>query len=61
MPEGVEDIELLIGVYSSEAGANAAIERVKNQPGFVGFDEGFRAHPYKLNTDSWAQGFKIVK
>jgi hypothetical protein len=39
MPEGEEDVELLIGVYSSEA---EAIERVKNKRGFGEFQEGFQ-------------------
>jgi hypothetical protein len=41
MPEGAKDIELLIGVYSSEAEAKAAIERVKNERGFAGFENSF--------------------
>ena len=57
MPEGVDDIELLIGVYSSDAEARAAIERVKDQPGFVQFHEGFRIYPYRLDQDSWTEGF----
>jgi homoserine kinase type II len=57
MPEGDEDIELLIGVYSSEAEASAAIERVKNKPGFVDFQEGFHIYRSQLNQDSWTEGF----
>jgi len=36
-PEGEEDVELLIGVYSSETEARAAIERVKDKLGFADF------------------------
>ena len=41
MPEGEDDIELLIGVYSSDAEARAAIERMKDKPGFAEFPQGF--------------------
>ena len=57
MPEGEEDIELLIGVYSSETEAKAAIERVKGQPGFIEFPEGFNIHPSRLDEDGWTEGF----
>ena len=59
MPEGEEDIELLIGVYSSETEARAAIERVKNERGFAEFQEGFQICPYQLNLDHWTRGFII--
>ncbi|HTD21515.1 MAG TPA: hypothetical protein VK738_02610 [Terriglobales bacterium] len=54
-----DDCELLIGVYSSESEAKAAIERVKDQPGFVEFLEGFQIHPYQLDRDSWTKGFIV--
>jgi hypothetical protein len=59
MPTGVEDIELLIGVYSSNAEANAAIARVKDEKGFSDFQEGFQIHPYQLDRDSWTTGFIV--
>jgi hypothetical protein len=59
MSEGLEDIELLIGVYSSEIEAKAAIERVRDQRGFVEFQQGFEIHPYVLDTDSWREGFIV--
>jgi len=57
MPEGEEDIELLIGVYSSKAEARAAIEGVKDKRGFADFREGFQICPYELNRDHWTEGF----
>jgi len=42
MPEGEDDIELLIGVYSSNDEARAAIERMKDKPGFAIVGAGFR-------------------
>ena len=59
MPKGVEDIELLVGVYSSEADAKAAVGRVKDKRGFVEFQKGFQIHPYQLNRDSWTEGFIV--
>ena len=59
MPDGQEDIELLIGVYASEDEARAAIDRVKNKRGFVEYQDGFQICPYQLNRDHWAEGFII--
>ena len=55
--EGFEDLELLIGVYDSEAAAKAAIDRVRDKPGFVDFSEGFQIARYQLGQDSWKEGF----
>jgi hypothetical protein len=52
-------VELLIGVYSTEAEAKAAIERVKHGRGFAEFQQGFQISPYQLNRDHWDQGFVI--
>ena len=59
MPNGVEDIELLIGAYSSNEEANAAIARVKDEKGFSDFQEGFQIHPHELDRDSWTKGFIV--
>jgi homoserine kinase type II len=56
-PAGEEDTELLIGVYSSEQEAKFAIQRLKDQPGFVDFMEGFQICPYELDRDHWTEGF----
>ena len=55
-PEG-EDTELLIGVYRTEEATKAAISRLKDQPGFRDYPQGFAAHEYKLDQDHWTQGF----
>jgi hypothetical protein len=49
----------LIGVYSSESEANAAVGRVRSQPGFKNEPEGFILDRYELNKDQWAEGFVI--
>ena len=52
-----EDTELLIGVYRTEEAAKAAIGRVKDQPGFRDYPQGFTAYEHKLDQDGWRQGF----
>jgi hypothetical protein len=52
-----EDTELLIGAYQTEQDAAAAIERLRNKPGFRDFPQGFKAEPYELNKDHWTEGF----
>lgn len=59
MPEGEEDIEILIGVYSSKQEASAAIERMKDKPGFGDFPQGFEVCPYTLDHDHWTEGFVL--
>jgi hypothetical protein len=51
------DVELLIGVYEVESDARAAIDRLKNKPGFIDFPEGFQIHSRELGQDSWEEGF----
>jgi hypothetical protein len=52
-----EDIELLIGMYETEADAKAAIDRVAAKHGFVDFPDGFQIHGYELGRDGWVDGF----
>jgi hypothetical protein len=54
---GGEDDEKLIGVYRQAADAKAAIERLRNKPGFVTCPEGFQICSYELNRDHWTEGF----
>jgi homoserine kinase type II len=57
--EDSEDTELLIGVYRTEDDAHAAIQRLKDQPGFREYPKGFKAYEYVLGRDSWAEGFVL--
>ena len=57
---GDEDTDLLIGAYRTAESAKAAIERVKDQPGFRDYPQGFAAHEYPLDQDHWTQGFVRV-
>ena len=54
-----EDTGLLIGAYSSEAEAKAAIQRLKYMPGFANFPQGFQIHPRELNRAHWPEGFVL--
>jgi hypothetical protein len=46
-----------IGIYSTEENANAAIERLKDRPGFRDWPNGFRVFGRTLDEDRWADGF----
>ena len=46
-----------IGIYSSRANAEAAIERLRKQPGFRDWPEGFRIFEQWLDHDSWVDGY----
>ena len=54
-----EDVKL-IGVYSTEAGANAALARLRTRPGFEQTPEGFHVQAYDLDKDHWTEGFATV-
>ena len=47
----------LIGVYSSEAAAKAAIQRLRLKPGFSDYPEGFTIDAYEFDKDHWTEGF----
>jgi homoserine kinase type II len=57
--DGDEDTKF-IGVYRSEEDAIAAIERLKDKPGFAQTSDGFVYERYELNADHWIDGFKEV-
>jgi hypothetical protein len=50
----------LIGVYSTQADAEAAISRLRNQNGFRDWPEGFTIDPYRVGVDHWIDGFVTV-
>jgi hypothetical protein len=56
--EGADD-EKLIGVYRADADAKAAVERLRNKPGFASSPDRFQICPYELNRDHWIDGFVI--
>lgn len=46
-----------IGVYSSQANAQKAVDRLKGCPGFCDWPEGFYISEYELDGTNWAEGF----
>lgn len=55
--EVLGDIECFIGVYATERDARAAIDRVKDQPGFIDYPQGFEICPNEVGKDHWTEGF----
>lgn len=51
-----EDSKLL-GVYSSEAKAQTAIDPVRDKPGFRSYPDGFEVSESEVDADSWTEGF----
>lgn len=51
------DDEKLIGIYSSEENANAAIRRLRGLPGFKQAPEGFEIFEHVLDRDGWTEGY----
>jgi len=59
MSSGEEDAKF-IGAYRTEDDARAAIERLRDQPGFRHFPDGFHIARYVLGKDHWTEGFVTV-
>jgi len=55
-----ETMTKFIGIYSSAENAAAAVERLKQQPGFSTYPEGFRITRSLINQDGWPEGFVTV-
>lgn len=47
----------IIGIYSSPSQADAAIQRLRIQPGFLDYPDGFTVDAYEFDEDHWAEGF----
>jgi hypothetical protein len=54
--DGEEDVKMM-GVYSSQEQAEAAIERLSKKPGFSDVPEGFVVDRYVVNQDCWTEGY----
>ena len=54
------DDEKLIGVYESQDAVQAAVERLRVQPGFRDTPEGFKIDRYEINKDHWTEGYVTV-
>lgn len=55
-----ETDDKLIGVYSSEAEAEAAKVRKLQYEGFRDAPDGFFISRYELNRDTWSEGYITV-
>ncbi len=47
----------LIGIYATEAEAAEAAKRLRKEPGFCDWPDGFSIDPYSLGVDHWTEGF----
>jgi hypothetical protein len=57
-PVGDDGTEVkIIGVYATRGGAEAAVERLRRQPGFASHPEGFTIDEYEVDRDHWTEGF----
>ena len=56
LADGTDDVKL-IGVYSSERLARAAIAALAPLPGFCEHPSGFELSSYELDATHWADGF----
>ena len=59
LPTGGKDVKF-IGVYSSQAAAEAACARLRRQPGFSESPDGFSIDRYPLDQDHWTEGFVTI-
>ncbi|EMI54149.1 DUF7336 domain-containing protein [Rhodopirellula sallentina] len=51
-----EDVKF-IGVYATHDDARAAMERLRVQPGFRDWPDGFSIAEYEIGVDHWTEGF----
>ena len=56
---GRDEVKLL-GAYATREDAEGAILRLKDQPGFRDWPEGFSIGRYRLGEDHWTEGFVTV-
>jgi homoserine kinase type II len=58
--DGCDEVKC-IGIYSSMERAQAALDLVKDQPGFKDLPEGFEINEDVLDRTSWAEGFVTIR
>jgi hypothetical protein len=58
-PTDLENAEMLIGVFRTEAEVNGAIAVLARKPGFVDYPDRFETCPYELGQLHWTEGFVI--
>jgi len=55
---GCDEVKL-IGIYSSEAAAKAAVDRLRKQPGFRDRPNDFHVEACELDKDHWTEGYVV--
>lgn len=55
-PDTDEEVKI-IGIYLTRSDADAAIIRLRMQPGFSDFPDHFVIDEYELGQDHWEEGF----
>lgn len=61
MPDTGDDDVKFIGAYSSQSNAEAAALRLRTQPGFSAYPDGFDIHEYTIDDTEWREGFVTVQ
>lgn len=54
----MEDLKFIVA-YSSQASAEAAVERLRLQPSFRDHPDDFTIDEYEIDKDYWAEGFIV--
>ena len=52
-----DEQQKLIGIYTTDENAKAAIQRLSGQPGFKDHPSGFQIFEAVLDRDDWTEGF----
>ncbi|QDU46032.1 hypothetical protein Mal52_45290 [Symmachiella dynata] len=50
----------IIGVYATKDEAERAISRLRTQPGFRDWSNGFSIDEYTIGEDHWTEGFSTI-
>ncbi|MBQ9484451.1 MAG: hypothetical protein IJU82_09685 [Ruminiclostridium sp.] len=56
LENGADEVKML-GVYSTEALAFAAVSRYRKLPGFCDHPDDFYIDRYEVDKDCWTEGF----
>lgn len=58
--DGHADVKM-IGAFSTREKAEAAVSRLRTEPGFRDNPGGFHVEPYELDVDHWSEGFATTE
>ena len=54
-----EEMEIIVGIYGTEAEAQSALRLRADKPGFRDFPDGFHIDSWVLGRSSWDEGFVL--